>query len=130
MTQKDEHQPAGSSGPIATVPAGPASGQAQADDINVGLVAIIGVFSAALLFVLIVLIQAWFYNWNESERVDKASASVELQQALASQQDKMNRYRLLDPSGKVRAIPIERAMEVELATLRAEQGPAAATQPR
>ncbi len=128
MTQKDQHgTPEAGSGsqaapasPYATA-TGAGAGHAQADNVNVGFVAIVGVFAAVLLFVLIVVLQAWFYSWNESERARKNEPSEELQQAIAAQRDKMNSYRVLDPAGKVRAIPIERAMQVEAATLRAAQ---------
>jgi len=48
-------------------------GISASDDINIAQVAMIGTFLALALFVMIVLLQAWFYHADESERVAKTA---------------------------------------------------------
>ncbi len=87
---------------------------AARDNLDNGLILTIGALLVVLVFVIILLLQAWFYKAQHDERVRKVVAprSEELISALADQQDGLHRYRMLDPeTGRV-AVPIERAVQL------------------
>ncbi len=84
------------------------------DDPNVAASAVVGIISAILLFVIIVVLQAFFYRAEQSELQRKVySQPVEaLQQLEAGQLELLTSYsRAAEGEGVVR-IPIERAMEL------------------
>jgi len=84
------------------------------DDPNVAASAVVGIISAILLFVIIVVLQAFFYRAEQSELQRKVhSQPVEaLQQLEAGQLELLTSYsRSAEAEGVVR-IPIERAMEL------------------
>lgn len=85
-------------------------------DPNAPLTALVGVVSAVLLFVVIVGLQALFHRQEALERVRKVESvrSEELANNIASQQERLHGYRVLDPGSGAVAIPIERAREVVL----------------
>lgn len=79
-------------------------GHVQTDDIHVGLVALVGVFSAVALFVMIVGLQAWFFTWDREETERKAGPAVAVQSMAAEHQTQLN-------GDKPGTEPISRAME-------------------
>jgi|YNPBryunderm2012_1023409.scaffolds.fasta_scaffold27514_2 flagellar biosynthesis/type III secretory pathway M-ring protein FliF/YscJ len=85
-------------------------------DPNAPLTALIGVVAAVLLFVIIVALQALFYRQEALERARKVESvrSEELANNIATQQERLHGYRLLDPNSGAVAIPIERARELVL----------------
>lgn len=85
-------------------------------DPNAPLTALLGVVGAVLLFVVIVALQALFYRQEALERVRKVEnvRAEELARNIASQQERLHGYRLLDPTTGAVAIPIERARDVVL----------------
>lgn len=85
-------------------------------DPNAPLTALVGVVSAVLLFVVIVGLQALFHRQEALERVRKVEnvRCEELANNIASQQERLHGYRLVDPGSGTVAIPIERAREVVL----------------
>lgn len=97
----------------------------QADDINVGVIAVVGIFTAVLLFLVIVVLQAWFYDWAGKEQERKTVAPAEVAVIRAEQLDQINRYRVVarDANNRptVYALPIDRAMELEARALAARQ---------
>jgi hypothetical protein len=96
-------------------------GNMQSDDVNVSMVAIIGVFAAMLLFLLIVMLQAWFYTWDDRERTAKSEPSVNLSMLRSQQLDQLKDYHWVNQANHVRGLPIERAMELETQRLAGEQ---------
>ncbi len=40
--------------------------QVEPDEVNVGLLGVVGTFLAVVVVLIVVLIQAWFYNWRTS----------------------------------------------------------------
>ena len=38
----------------------------EPDEVNVGLLAVVGTFTAVVVVLIVVLLQAWFYNWRGS----------------------------------------------------------------
>ncbi len=75
---------------------------------------VVTVVGTLLVFVIIVALQAFFYNAQEAERVSKVDSQVpeELARLRAQQLEELHSYRWIDPRKGVVAIPIERAMEL------------------
>ena len=42
--------------------------QVEPDEVNVGLLGVVGTFLAVVVVLIVVLLQAWFYNWRASMR--------------------------------------------------------------
>ena len=100
----------------------------EPDEVNVGLLAVVGTFSAVVVVLIVVLLQAWFYNWRGSMADAKVlpmnSPETPLGRALVEQQEKINSYHWVNREGQVRAIPIQRAMELVALEMAAAQRPA------
>ena len=87
---------------------------AAKENLDTGLIVTIGVLLVVLTFVLILLVQGWFYQAQHEEYVRKVvePRAEELLSAQAEQQEAVTSYRVLDAdAGKV-GIPVERAMEL------------------
>jgi hypothetical protein len=87
---------------------------AEADSINTRLVAYIGVVGTLILIAIIIALQVVFFemsNTEEARKDPKATAPV-LADYRASQQEKLNGYKVLDPAKGIYAIPIDRAMDL------------------
>jgi flagellar basal body-associated protein FliL len=84
------------------------------DDPNVAISAVIGIISAILLFVIVVVLQAFFYGAQQTEMEKKVLTrpNQALQQLNASQQELLGSYGWLSEGDGVVRIPIERAMEL------------------
>jgi hypothetical protein len=92
------------------------------DDPDVPLSAVIGLIGVILLFVIIVALQAVFYNMESTELERKVGSQrdEELARLEASQRETLATYRWIDQGGGVVGIPIERAMELVAAEARGE----------
>ena len=86
-------------------------------DPDAAATALVGIVGAVLLFVVIVLLQAYFYGAEREETNRKlvTPASEELVRTRAEQQELLHSYRWIDQEGGVVGLPIERAMELALA---------------
>lgn len=84
------------------------------DDPNVAASAVVGIISAILLFVIIVVLQAFFYRAERSELEKKVYSQPYqmLQQLDADQLELLNSYGWVNEAEGVVRIPIERAMDV------------------
>jgi hypothetical protein len=84
------------------------------DDPNVAASAVVGIIGAILLFVIIVLLQAWFYSAEEGERYRKVYSQPyeELQNVDNEQLEQLGSYGWVSEPDGVTHIPIERAMEL------------------
>lgn len=84
------------------------------DDPNVAASAVVGIISAILLFVIIVLLQTWFYRAEEDERFRKIYSQPyqELQKVDNEQLEQLGSYGWVSEGDGVAHIPIERAMEI------------------
>ncbi|MEE4273984.1 MAG: hypothetical protein V2I67_20070 [Thermoanaerobaculales bacterium] len=84
------------------------------DDPNVAASAVVGIISAIALFVIIVLLQAWFYSAEEKERARKITSQPyeELQKLDNNQLERLNSYGWISERDGVAHIPIERAMQL------------------
>ena len=84
------------------------------DDPNVAASAVVGIISAILLFVIIVVLQAYFYGAekNELERKVWAQPYQALQQLDANQLELLNSYGWVSEAEGSVHVPIERAMDL------------------
>ncbi len=84
------------------------------DDPNVAASAVVGIISAILLFVIIVVLQAYFYEaeQNELEKKVYTQPYQALQQLDANQIELLNSYGWVSEADGVVHVPIERAMEL------------------
>jgi sensor histidine kinase regulating citrate/malate metabolism len=78
------------------------------------LTALVGIVFAIVLFVVVVLLQAFFYRAEQEENVRKvvAVAPQELSQLRAQQQELLHSYKVVDQQKGVVAIPIDLAMKL------------------
>jgi hypothetical protein len=84
------------------------------DDPNVAASAVVGIISAVLLFVIIVVLQAYFFDAERAELEKKVYTQPDqaLQQLDASQLELISSYGWVSQADGVVRIPIERAMEL------------------
>lgn len=97
-----------------------AGAHTQAEDVNVSLVAILGLFFGALLLVTLVALQAWFYNRADAELERKTAPQGAPGSELAVAHDYWQSYLTAqgpkkDPADvtgakSIHVIPIEQAM--------------------
>ena len=101
----------------------------EPDEVNVGLLAVVGTFTAVVVVLIVVLLQAWFYNWRgsiaEAKILPMNSPETPLGRSIIEQQEKINSYHWINREAQLRAIPIERAMEVVAQEMAAAQSPSA-----
>jgi hypothetical protein len=105
---------------------------AQEDNVNTPLIAVIGVISTALIFVVIAGLRVFYASMVEAETLRKAPPVT--YPALADYRDReretLNGYRWIDSTKGVASIPIDRAIDLvvrENASDRSNQQPAEAT---
>ena len=84
------------------------------DDPNVAASAVVGIISAILLFVIIVVLQAFFYQAEQSELERKVYSQPyqALQQLDANQLELLNSYGWVSEAEGTVHVPIQRAMEL------------------
>ena len=84
------------------------------DDPNVAASAVVGIISAILLFVIIVMLQALFFRaeHREMERKVYSQPYQALQQADADQLGLLNSYGWVSEREGIVHVPINRAMEL------------------
>lgn len=86
-------------------------------DPDAALTAVVGIVGAVLLVVVVLVLQAYFYETEsrEAERKTVAPAFEELVAQRAEQQEQLNSYRWIDEKAGIVGLPIERAMELVVA---------------
>ncbi len=108
-----------------SAPPSAAEPQFEGDEINAGLLTVIGCFLAVTVLLVVVLLQAWFYNWKAdataSQTIPSSDPQTLLGRALVEQQEQINSYHWVNREANVRAIPIERAMQLVVAEMAAQQ---------
>ncbi len=82
-------------------------------DVDVALIATCGIVAAAILVVLIVGLQAWFYHARDAEHQRKVVSQpyIELKSMQAKQLDQLHSYRFQDKDKGIVQIPIDLAIE-------------------
>ena len=112
--------------PENRVPAGHGEGTShiEPDDIGVGMLTVLFAFVAVVVLLVVVLLQAWFYNWKVEVLARSRDEYVEQTPAAIAQEQlqRIETYGWADPKTKKgRAIPISRAMELVARELAAEK---------
>ena len=84
------------------------------DDPNVAASAVVGIISAILLFVIIVVLQAFFYRAEQGELERKVYSQPyqALQQLDANQLELLNSYGWISEAEGTVRVPIDRAMDL------------------
>jgi FlaG/FlaF family flagellin (archaellin) len=90
------------------------------DDPNVAASAVVGIISAILLFVIIVVLQAYFYSAEQGELERKVYSQPyqALQQLDANQLELLNSYGWISEAEGTVHVPIQRAMDIIAAEAR------------
>jgi hypothetical protein len=100
--------------------------QIEPDDIGVGLLTVLLAFVAVVVLLVVVLLQAWFYNWKVEVVAQRPPVDVQKAPAAAKPKHPTDidaYYGWVDPeTKKARAIPISRAMELVAKELAAAPG--------
>lgn len=83
-------------------------------DMNLPVIATIGIVSAVLVFVIVIGIQAWFFAQQREELAAKSLARQNpvLLDNRVQQLKNLDGYRWVDQNAAVVAIPIERAVQL------------------
>jgi hypothetical protein len=86
----------------------------EKQNINIPLIVTVGLISSVLVFVIILGIEAWFYNELEDEQAIKhdGQSNWKLADQEMAQQEKLHTYRKVDDAKQVVAIPIEEAIKL------------------
>jgi len=86
---------------------------AARENLDTFMVVTVGMLLVILVFVLILLLQAWFYSAQTEEYTRKViePRNEQLASAIADQQTRLHSYRWIDQENGVVGIPVERAME-------------------
>lgn len=84
------------------------------DDPNVAMSAVVGIIGAIALFVIIVLLQTWFYTAQEDERFRKVYSQPyeELQKIDNEQLERLGSFGWISEPDGIAHIPIDRAMQL------------------
>jgi hypothetical protein len=86
----------------------------RGDEVNAGMVALVGLFAAVVFLLIVVLLQAWFYSWKGEIASARAAAgdpaSSPLGLMVSEQEQQIDSYHWVNRERGIRAIPIERAM--------------------
>jgi hypothetical protein len=95
----------------------------EPDDIGVGLLSVLFAFVAVVVLLVIVLLQAWFYNWK-GDLLAQRNGPLDGQETAAATAEKqlqrIETYGWADRKTQARAIPIGQAMELVAADLAGE----------
>jgi hypothetical protein len=100
----------------------------QQDDINIHMVASSVAVAAILLLVLVVALQAWFYNAEAAETAAKTRPPEDLVALRAAHGRQLRETAWVQQPTNIARIPIDRAMQMVIPELQAGAG-AGATQP-
>ncbi len=108
---------------------------AERDDLNVSMIATVGIVSVILTAVSIYAVQALYFNYVgvETQRKVIEVRAVDSESRLAEQEARLARYSWVDRQKGTVTVPIERAMSLVVPELQSEQkeaAPIAATRQR
>jgi hypothetical protein len=91
---------------------GDGTSHVEPDDIGVGMMTVLFGLCAVSLALVVVLLQAWFYNWKDAVAADRPQPESEPVAIATMQLKKIENYGWADAKKQVRAIPISRAMDL------------------
>ncbi len=84
----------------------------EPDNIGVGMMTVLFGLCGVSLVLMVVLLQAWFYNWKDDVIAERPRPESEPAAIAAEQLKRIENYGWADPKKQIRAIPISRAMEL------------------
>ena len=89
---------------------------AEQQKVNTPLIVTIGLVSATIVLVIIIGLQAWFYEAYGEEVARKAdrNANWQLADLRLEQREKISTYKLIDAKSGTVQIPIDRAIGIWL----------------
>jgi hypothetical protein len=84
------------------------------EDVNSGLIFVIGAISSVLVIVVVIGLQAWFLYEERRETDSKAATSVnlELENLKTDYQSKLQGYHWVDRDKQIASIPLEQAKKL------------------
>ena len=93
----------------------------ERDDLNVPVIAMVGVVSVIVTVAIVFAVQALYYNYanSETERKVVQAPTVDADSRMAEQEAKLARYSWVDRAKGTVTIPIEQAMKLVIEDLRA-----------
>jgi hypothetical protein len=90
----------------------------EEESIDSQRVAVIGIFTAVVIFIIIIGVQVLFYRVGKQDVVKKDSGRPrDLAEVMTEQQSTLNTYRWVDRDTNTVTIPIKRAMQLEVENL-------------
>jgi hypothetical protein len=102
----------------------------EPDEINTGVLFMTLSLMAVVLVLIVLLLQAWFYNWRGSVAQERSlsanSPETAVGRATLESREKIGSYQWINREAGIRAIPIHRAMELVAAEMAAGQTAAGA----
>ncbi len=95
---------------------------AERDDLNVPMIATVGVISVTLTVAIVFAVQALYFNYanRETQRKVVQAPTVDSNSRLAEQEAKLQRYSWVSKENGTVTIPVERAMSLVVRELGAQ----------
>jgi hypothetical protein len=84
----------------------------EPDDIGIGMMTVLFGLCGVSLVLMVVLLQAWFYNWKDAVVAERPPVESAPAAIAAEQLKRIENYGWADPKRQVRTIPISRAMDL------------------
>jgi hypothetical protein len=91
---------------------GDGTSHVEPDDIGVGMMTVLFGLCGVSLLLMVVLLQAWFYNWKDAVVAERPRPESEPAAIAAIQLKRIENYGWADPKKQIRTIPISRAMDL------------------
>lgn len=90
----------------------------EEESIDSQRVAVIGIFTAVVIFIIIIGVQVLYYRVEKADVAQKDGARPrDLAEVMTEQQSTLNTYRWVDRDTDTVTLPIKRAMQLEVETL-------------
>lgn len=97
------------------------------DDLNNKKIVAIGVWGSLITFVIVILLQAAYYQQTYINDVRKASEYPQTVEMLEKQEQELEGYKWIDKDKGIIAIPIEKAKEEVIKELQQQAAPKTAS---
>jgi hypothetical protein len=102
----------------------------EPDEVHTGVLFVTGSLLVVGVVLIMLFLQAWFYNWRGSvaqqREIPSNSPETALGRAILEDRAKINTYHWINREAGTRAIPIHRAMELVAEEMAARQNASAA----
>jgi hypothetical protein len=102
------------------------SSPVEPDEVNTGVLLVTGSLLVVGVALVVLFLQAWFYNWRgsvvEQRSLPSNSPETALGRVTLENREKISSYHWINREARTRAIPISRAMELVAAEMAGGQG--------